>query len=72
MREIRSSGSVGELPGNRWLYPEVCGVDPACIRLLAAGSQLGASNMEHFTQGYLPFAERPGEPGEFMPCVIPF
>jgi hypothetical protein len=22
MREIRSSGSVGELPGNRWLYPE--------------------------------------------------
>jgi len=23
MREIRSSGSVGELPGNRWLYPEL-------------------------------------------------
>jgi len=36
MREIRSSGSVGELPGNRWLYPEFCTPRPgsAILRIL--------------------------------------
>ncbi len=34
MREIRSSGSVGERGGNKPLYPEVKGIRVKCVHCL--------------------------------------